>query len=131
LLIEGLLIGPHFHRVARHLWLHVHSTSHSSYVWQMLSKPASYSSPQPSLSPTNDWRKACTFLRRPTEQWRAWWLFVENARMGEAPNFKEWSGWSPQGNENLWNRFELDSQYFISHQTVYQFEPEYNMKGRS
>jgi len=36
LLIEGLLIGPHFHRVARHLWLHVHSTSHSSYVWHNL-----------------------------------------------------------------------------------------------
>jgi len=37
LLIEGLLIGPHFHRVARHLWLHVHFTSHSSYVWQVMS----------------------------------------------------------------------------------------------
>ena len=36
LLIEGLLIGPHFHRVARHLWLHIHFTSHSSYVWHMV-----------------------------------------------------------------------------------------------
>ncbi len=36
LLIEGLLIGSHFHRVARHLWLHVHFTSHSSYVWQLV-----------------------------------------------------------------------------------------------
>jgi len=38
-LIEGLLTGPHFHRVARYLWLHVHFTSHSSYVWQVPNAP--------------------------------------------------------------------------------------------
>ncbi len=42
MLIKGLLIGPHFHRVARHLWLHVHFTSHFFYVWHVIMYQCSY-----------------------------------------------------------------------------------------